>query len=353
MQILFRWLFWHGLLRLAGTAVIVMGIFLIVELFDKSRLLGHGMNASLLAEYLLLKTPMMLAELMPVIALLGSSMLLLELSMHHEIVAMRAAGLGLGCILPPLLTLAMLAGALEFALQEWVTPTTNQRLDVMERVYVHHKAAREHGVQWLRDGSRMFRLTPLDQRYFSVMMLETDARGRWLQRMDAKRAHYAHGYWQLQDVDISQPDEKEGMILHHKASVRLPSSASPDAAEPPRASHMQFFELADYVRLLAASGMKNSGYVYALHRKLAAPLGALIMVLLAAALCMNMGARLAARSMGIAATIALGLLFYALGNVMAMLAGSERLPPAFAAWMPLLFFGGLAVFLLMHREQLS
>jgi lipopolysaccharide export LptBFGC system permease protein LptF len=67
---------------------------------------------------------------------------------------------------------------------------------------------------------------------------------------------------------------------------------------------------------------------------------------------MNMGSRLAARSFGLAAAIALGLMFYVFSNASGMLAGGERLPPAYAAWLPILFFGGIAGFLLMHRESL-
>ncbi len=61
MTILFRWLFYQGLLRVLGTTLVVMGIFLVVELFDKSRLLGHGMDAALLAEYMLVKSPRILS----------------------------------------------------------------------------------------------------------------------------------------------------------------------------------------------------------------------------------------------------------------------------------------------------
>ncbi len=289
---------------------------------------------------------------MPVIVLLGMSMLLLELSLHHEVVAMRAAGLGLRRMLPPLFAVALVAAIFAFCLQAWVTPQTNRRLDEMERVYVHHKAKSHSGVQWIRDGQRMWKLRPLDGRSFSLMVLEVDEQGRWLRRLDARRAHYQAGVWRMEDVHISCPDAQTGMSLEHRSRMSLASSVGPDASEPPRPGHMYLPDLVRYVRLLADAGMRNSSYLYALHHKFSAPLGCLVMVLLAAALCMNMGSRLAGRSLGVGVTIALGLSFYALGNVTAILATSERLPAVFAAWMPFSFFAGLGGFLLMHREQL-
>jgi len=352
MTILFRWLFQQGLWRVLGTLMVVLGIFIIVELFDKSRLLGHGMDAAILTEYLLLKIPYMSSELMPVVVLLGLSIFLVELSHHQEIAALRAAGVGLGGVLRPLLTVALCATAFSVAINEWVTPLTNQRLDTIERVNVHHMAIAEHGVQWLHDGSRMLRIAPLGDGIFTMMVLETDATGRWLQRMDAAKAQYRDGHWQLQQVDVSRPDAKEGMVLQHLAQTSFASSVGPDAAAPPQANQMNFFELLKYSNLLQQAGMSNGSYVFALHRKLTAPLACLVMALLAMALCMNMGSRLAARSFGLAAAIALGLMFYVFSNASGMLAGGERLPPAYAAWLPILFFGGIAGFLLMHRESL-
>jgi len=352
MSILFRWLFWQGMTRILGTMLVVLGIFIIVELFDKSRLLGHGMDAAILTEYLLLKLPYMASQLMPIIVLLGLSIYLTELSHHQEVVALRAAGVGLGKILQPLLAIAFCAMMIDFAINEWVTPITNQRLDTIERVNVHHRAANQYDIQWLRDDEhRMIRLKPLTEEHsFAIMVLKTDAQGRWLQRMDASKAIYTHGQWQLNDVHISEPDAQEGMVLHHKKHIVFTSSAGPNAADPPKASHMHLFELMDYIQLLQRAGMSNGSYVFTLQKKLTAPLSCLIMAILAVALCMNMGSRLAANSLGLAASIAVGLLFYVLGNASSMLAGGERLPPAYAAWLPILFFGGIAGFLLMHRE---
>ncbi|MDQ6967559.1 MAG: LptF/LptG family permease [Mariprofundaceae bacterium] len=350
MSILFRWMFYGCLSRATGTMLALLAVFLIIEVFDKSRYLGHGMDAALLVEYLLLKTPLMIANFMPIILLIATSIYITEISHHHEIVSMRAAGLGIEKIIAPIACVGLIGAGLMLIIGEWITPTTNSRLDIMERVIIHHQAPPHQGVQWLKDGNRFYQLTPLDDQSFKMMMLETNDQGAWVKRMDASHATFKNQQWHLQDVYISTPDKQAGMLLKHQDNARFASNIGPGTADPPSANHMTFMQLYHYAHNLQQAGLSSSSFVFTLNRKLAAPSSCLIMVLLAMALTMNMGSRIAARSWGLIAAITLGLFFYVLGNASGLLASSEQLPAAYAAWLPLLFFGGITGFLLLRKE---
>jgi len=350
MPILFRWMFYGCLSRATGTMLALLSIFLIIEIFDKSRYLGHGMDVPLLIEYLLLKTPFMIAKFMPIILLIAVSIYITEISLHHEIVSMRAAGLGMGKIIVPITCVGLIGAGLSIVIGEWVTPTTNSRLDIMERVIIHHQAPSHQGIQWLKDGNHFYQLTPLDDQNFKMMVLETDDKGAWTKRMDASHATFKNERWLLQDVYISTPDKQEGMLLKHQDHIRFASKIGPDTADPPSANHMTFMQLYQYAHNLQQAGLSTSSFIFTLHRKLAAPTACLIMVLLAMALTMNMGSRIAARSWGLISAITLGLLFYVLGNASSLFASSEQLPAAYAAWLPILLFGGITGFLLLHKE---
>lgn len=352
MPILFRWIFYGCLGRTLATMAALLAIYIIIELFDKSRYLGHGLTGSLLTEYLLLKMPFMISEFMPVIMLLAASIYISEISHHQELVAMRAAGLGLDKVAIPIMAVGLLAAMFSFLIGEWVTPITNTRLDVIERVHIQHQDAQTNqGVQWLKDGRRFFRLTPLGGDRFAMMMLETDAKGAWKRRVDAAQAIYLAGRWSLHDAYISEPEATVGMQLHFKKEMSFASTTGPDTADPPSPRHMRFNELYRYAENLKRAGLDASGFTFNLHRKFAAPAACLVMALLALALCMNMGSRIAATSWGLVSAITLGLLFYVLSNASGLLAGGGRLPAAYAAWLPILAFGGLAGFLLLHREE--
>jgi len=350
MPTLFRWLFYGYLGRALGTMVALLAIYVVIEVFDKARYLGQGLNLSLLIEYLLLKTPSMISEFMPVILLISASIYVSDISHHQELAALRAAGLGVDKLLIPLISVGVLAALFNFAVSEWVTPTTNQRVDVIERVHIHHRADSRSGIQWLKDGQRFYRLTPLTDNRFAMLILETDANGRWTKRMDASHAHYINGNWNLSDIHISTPSTTEGMALEHKDHLSFASGIGPDTADPPSPKHMKFIELAHYATNLEQAGLTSTGFVLRLHQKLAAPIACIIMVLLAVALSTNMGSRISATSKGLIAAIVLGLLFYVLGNAGGLLASGDKLPAAYAAWLPNLVFGGLAGFLMLHRE---
>jgi len=239
---------------------------------------------------------------------------------------------------------------LNFAIGEWVTPTTNQRLDKIERVNIHNMPDKHRGIQWLKDGQRFYRLAPLTNGRFSMLMLETDANGGWIKRIDAARARYSNGNWILTNVHISHPSAAEGMEMEHLDRFTFASAVGPDTADPPSPKHMQLIELASYAQNLERAGLTASSFVLTLHQKIASPLACLVMVLLAVALSMNMGSRISATSKGLIAAIALGLTFYVLGNASSLLASGDKLPAAYAAWLPNLVFGGLAGFLLLQKE---
>jgi len=330
--------------------VALLAIYVIIESFDKARYLGQGLTSQLLIEYLLLKAPFLVSEFMPIIVLIGSSVYLTELSRHHEIVAIRAAGLGMNKILTPLLAVASLASLFSFTMGEWITPITNQRLDFIEQVHIHKKQDNQHGVQWLKDGQRFFRLSPLSDEKFALTMLETNSHGAWQKRIDAASAVYTQGNWQLSDVHISTPSEDKGMSLQQLKEMAIASAIGPKTSEPPKPRHMHADELYRYISDLKYAGLSSGSYTYALHRKFSAPLACLLMVILAAALCLHTGGRSGKASWGIVAAISLGLVFYVIGNAGHLLAGSDRIPAAYAAWLPSLIFGGLAIHLLLKRE---
>jgi len=113
---------------------------------------------------------------------------------------------------------------------------------------------------------------------------------------------------------------------------------------------MRFSELMSYARNLKRAGLASASFQFSLHRKLAEPVLCLIMVLLAATLCMHMGGRWIGASWGIAAAIGLGLGAYVMGTTTQLLATAGYLPAGFAAWLPDLIAAGSTGFLMLYRE---
>jgi len=348
MTVLFRWMFVSSLLRTIAITIAIVAIFMIAESFDKARALGNGMTMALLAEYLLLKIPFMISDFMPVIVLIATAVYMTEISHHHELAAMRAAGIAMPTLLKPLLAAAACAALFTFAMSEWVEPITNERLSYIERVHIQKKSPIQHGTQWLRDKQQMFRLKPLRDGYFSMMILKVDKKGTWLGRIDAKKAHYKQGMWHLEHVSVNTPNKALGIQVQTLEKLDIVSSVGPETAAAPSPRDMQWLELYDFTHVLMHAGLDADEYVFQLHKKLTAPLACLIMVILAYSLCGHMGSRVAANSKGLLFAVVLGLIFYIFSTVLVVL--GSQLPIIYAAWWPNIMFLGIAGYLLLHRE---
>ena len=350
MTVLFRWLFFSSLARIVAIAIAVILIFMLGESIDKARYLGDGMDVPLLAEYLILKSPFMISELMPVIVLIGVSIYILEVSHHHELVALQAAGITFVSILKPLLAAGAVFGALMFAAGEWLEPMVNHRLSYIERVNIDKEEVLQQGVQWLHEGDTFMRLTPLTQHYFSMLMVKRDEQGLWQERVDASKSSYADGQWHLEQVYLSKPNANNGFSTQYYPELQLASELSPQTVAAPDPRDMHWLELYRFEKALSGAGLESGSYLYRLHRKLAAPLSCLIMIILAYSLCASMGERVGAKSKGLLLAITTGVLYYVISSAIEVLATGGELPVVYAVWLPNILFLGLSGYLLLKKE---
>jgi len=350
MTVLFRWLFLTTLSRIAVITVAVILIFMLAESIDKSRLVGNGLTLEILAEYLLLKVPFMISELMPVVVLIGVSIYMLELSRNHELVALRAAGITFLKLIQPLLAAGAVVGFLMFAVSEWVEPQVNKRLAYIERVHIAQKEALEQGVQWLHEDDMFLRLTPLTSSFFAVLMIKRDNNGLWLERVDAGKGFYEDGQWRLQDVYVSKPNKDAGFTSQYVESLTVPSNLSPQTVAAPDPRDMQWLELYAFEQTLASAGLDSKDYLFQLQRKISAPLSCLIMVLLAYSLCSSMGERAGSGSKGMVLAITIGLLFYVVSSAIKVYVTGDEIPVIYGVWFPNILFFGIAGYLLLKKE---
>ncbi len=350
MTVLFRWLFFSALMRVGAIALAVVLLFLIAELISKIGYLGQGLNMSLLLEYLLLKTPLMVPQLMPIVVLIGVSVYVLELSHTHEMVALRAAGITFMSVLKPLLTAGLLVAFIMFAVGEWIEPLVNKRINYIDNVDINKKVEAQQGVQWLHEKNTFIRLTPLTTHYFAMLLLQRGEDGTWLKRIDTKKATYVDGLWKMNQANVMIPDAEQGFTTSTFETLAFPSSLSPKAVEKPDPKDMKWLELYHFEQVLKDAGLDSKVYLFELHKKLAAPLSCLIMVILAYSLCVNTGSRMGTKSKGVLLAISTGLLFYITSSSIEVLAMGERLPVVYAAWFPNVFFLGVAGYLLLKKE---
>ena len=111
---------------------------------------GKGLNGWDIAEYYFYKTPELLPIVLPMGLLLAMLYALAQHNKHHELVAIRAAGVSLWRLAAPYLAVGVAASALLFVTSELIGPRMQEAAeDVLNRYQTRLEQQTE--LQWRRD----------------------------------------------------------------------------------------------------------------------------------------------------------------------------------------------------------
>jgi lipopolysaccharide export system permease protein len=125
MTLLDRYLFKQFSQLLLLTFAALLAIYLLVDFFEKiDNFLAAGKSVTLAARYLLLKTPQILEQLLPVCLLLAGVLTMGVLNYSHEFMALNAGGISTTRTIMPLIAGAALYTLLALISAQWVQPST-------------------------------------------------------------------------------------------------------------------------------------------------------------------------------------------------------------------------------------
>lgn len=343
------------------------GLMAVVILFDIAELVRRmagkatgGMGA--VFEMALLKSPEMMARILPFAVLIGGMAALARLSRTSELVAARAAGVSMGQFLRPAWLLAFGLGVLYLAVLNPISASMLERFERLEARYIDGKpsllAISSSGL-WLRDfeesdpegRERIFhalRLNQQEMRLNKVIVFRFGAGSSFLGRLDAKSAKLEPGQWVLEEVILSRP----GKPPEHRPSYRLRTNLTLEQIQDSFASPqtLSFWELPRFIEMLEEAGF--SAVRHRLHWQvtLASPLMLVGMVFLAAAFSLRMPRRGGVSALVVSGVVS-GFVIYFLTDLIHALGLSGSLPLALAAWAPAMavMLGG--VWLMIHQEH--
>lgn len=332
--------------RRVGMQILALLIVLtaMMQLFDlldaTSDVLQRDQGVKGLIYYAFLHTPAELVLSLPLAALLGTMTSLHAMARSHEVTAMRAAGMSqlalLRYLLPVLLVLAVAQFALsehvlpgaENTFKQWWTETAPPSDEVPDRLWAH-----------VREGPVSIDRSNYNGRQLQgVRIYELDERGLIKGRVIAAKAHWDSGIWKLEDV--SQVDVEGGQIVRRHVDARdWQSNLRPadvlrlDVVRPRLSSRM----LADVIAGSRVGSQPLSYYQTALYRSFTAPLGPIIMLLLALPTAFWL-TRDSGGGRGLLICLVLGLAYLLSDGIIATLGSSGRVPPLAAALAAPVFF---------------
>jgi LPS export ABC transporter permease LptG/LPS export ABC transporter permease LptF len=347
---------------------LVLGSFvLLMLLFTFFDLMGHilqnHINFITVGDYLVNLTPSYLYQLTPLAVLIAVLVTFGVLNRNSEIVAMKAAGISLYRLVIPIVSIAAVLAVCLFLFDQYYLPQSNRRQEALyntikgrpAQTYLHPEQQWMFGEPAHGEPGRIFYyqfFDPVRNEFANLSIFEFDpATFQLTKRIFASRVYWDSdtGAWRFQDGWVSsfQGANVTGFQQFNEASF-------PEIHEQPdyfkkealQSQEMNFGQLEAYIRNLSQSGFDTMQLRVALWHKLAYPLIAIVMAVLAIPFALSMGRRGSITAIAVAIGVALAYwvidgLFRAMGSV-------NYLPAALAAWASVVLFGLVGGYLLLR-----
>lgn len=346
---------------LGGFLVFWISFDLFIELND---LQENKLRVGDIIEYYAVKSPEFLVEVLPIALLLALLYTLTNLARHHEITAIRAAGLSLWRLSAPYFGVGFLASAALFTMNELLVPDSAERAEqIMNRRVAGRQSVsdpnivRDLGFSNTRDGRtwyvRTYHLRTAEMEHLQInWTLPDGSRRQWF----ADRAVRSNGVWVLHNVREFR--EAAGARAEPVPGMQTNRLAVPELTESPeeieseikisrrlarsirkaRSADLPISEILDYLRFHPDPLEADRSWLYTkLHGRLAAPWTCLVVVLIA----IPFGAASGRRNIfvGVASSIFICFGFFVLLQLGLALGAGGKLPAWLGAWLPNLVFG--------------
>ena len=317
------------------------------------------------------KLPDLLVVVVPVALLLAMLYTLTHLARHNELIAIRAAGVGIWRLsLVYLIVGAFFSGFLYFVNEVWAVRGASsvelllenrragqENLDAGSWTGPRHIENHGAGRSWDVENYNLLTSEMINPR---ITWRLTD---RVVVKMVADRGGYTNGVWTFKNMTAfrSDPDQPESMMIQVtnspllsvkeltltprqvRSEIRISSLLG--SVRLAKEAQVSLREISDYLTLhpdLPSDQRVKLDTQF--HGRLAWPLTCLVVVLIA----IPFGGRSGRKNayVGVASSIVICFAYFILLRVGLALGTGGRLPPWLAAWLPNLLFGGGAGWLI-------
>ncbi len=351
-----------------GIFFLVLGGFLLLMLiFTFFDLMGHilhnHINLITVGDYLINLTPSMIYQLAPLAVLIAALVTFGVLNRNSEIVAMKAAGISLYRLVVPIVSIAAILAVALFLFDQYYLPQANRRQEALRNIikgnpaqtYLHPEEQWIFGDTTSGEPGQIFNyqfFDPAADEFDNLSIFEFNpATFQLTRRIFASRVSW--------DSDSNSWHFEDGWVTTFQGTSisgfhQFRQAAFPEIAEQPdyfnhealQSQEMNFDQLETYIRALGQSGFNTVPLRVALWQKLAYPLIAVIMAMLAIPFALSMGRR--GSLTAIAVAIAVALAYFVINSLFSAMGNVDYLPAALAAWSSDVLFGLVGGYLLLR-----
>jgi LPS export ABC transporter permease LptG/LPS export ABC transporter permease LptF len=340
--------------------VLLMLVFTVFELLGD--ILRNRIGLLTVGEYLVNLTPDMLYQIAPLAVLISVLATFGVLNRNSEIVAMKATGISLYRLVIPVVSIAAILALSLFLFDEFYLPQANQRQEALRSVikgkppqtFLHPEQTWLFGQPRPAEPARIFHyqfFDPESDLFANLSVFEFDPSTFALtRRIFAARASWdaGAGAWRFKDGwqrDIEGAKVTQFREFTQTSFSEIHEDPSYFKEEKKQSQEMNFGQLQRYIADLRQSGFDTIRLRVALWRKLAYPVIAVVMAVLAIPFALSMGRR--GSLTGIAVAIGVALAYFVFNGFFEALGNVNYLPAALAAWASDILFGLVGGYLLL------
>jgi LPS export ABC transporter permease LptG/LPS export ABC transporter permease LptF len=341
--------------------VLLMIVFTFFDLVGD--IIRNHISLVTVGDYLVNLTPSMLYQIAPLAVLIAALVVFGVLNRNSEIVAMKATGISLYRLVIPIVFIAAVLAISLFLFDQYYLPQANRRQEALRNIikgrppqtYLHPEQKWIFGQPKPGEPARIFYyqfFDPNRSEFANLSVFEFNPAnfaltkrifaGRAVWDDDSDSWKFENGW--VRDIEGANVKDYRTFLSTSFAEVHEP----PDYFEKEdlQSQEMNFGQLEKYVRDLQQSGFDTMRLRVALWHKLAYPLMAVVMVVLAIPFALSMGRR--GSLSGIAIAIAVALAYFVVNELFNAMGNVNYLPAAMAAWSSDILFGLVGGYLLLR-----
>ncbi len=317
-----------------------LSIYLVLDMMERiPRFLRVRGDLVDIARFFAWKLPEMVGQTAAFSVLMATLLTLGLLTRGSEIVAMRSCGISLPRISLPMLLLGGGMSLLLLVNAELIVPDSYERMSRIERVDIKKQAGSavfKRNNIWFRSDNRIMQarlFDPRSQVLKGVVVWSLDQSTNPLSRLDAESAELRGESWLLRGVELKEFTAEEGVVVRKLPTRSIDLNLKIDDLRvlDKNADNLSFGKLREYADNLRKGGYEDFKYRTMMHTKFAAPLSALVMVILGIPFALR-GSRSGGVARGVGASVAIGFAYFVVNAVLLSYGRNGVLPPLVAAW---------------------
>ncbi len=335
-----------------------LSIYVIADLSDlMDDIIKNDVPRGLVLDYYKFLSLQIFYDLAPILVLVATLITFSLLSRSNEVTAWKALGVSLYRLAVPACLAALTIVLFSVLLQALVLPASNARVAQITDVIKGREAPRTYrraDRQWLFGQDRYvynyLRYDPRQKSLQRLQVFEFDDDHRLVGRLVADRALYdeATGRWLFEDGWVRRFAGQNVATYQRFDEPRLvdyPETPEYFDSEVRTPEQMTYGNLREYIDEVEGAGQSVPELRVQLHNKIAYPVVAFVMALVALPFAFRLGRQGALYGVGL--SLVLGMIFYIIYAFFTTLGEAAALPAFIAVWAPSLLFTLFAIYLFL------